>query len=141
MIGPGSLFTSILPTLLVDGIVEAVRASKGLVVYVCNIATQKGETEGFSVADHVLALERHIGKGVFEVILANNSHPERNAGANTHYVAPLPPDHALRRRYQVVEADLTDPQRPWRHSSEKLRRAIDNLLADSKLRAEAARQA
>lgn len=141
VIGPGSLFTSILPTLLVDGIVEAVRASKGLVVYVCNIATQKGETEGFSVADHVLALERHIGKGVFEVILANNAYPERNAGANTHYVAPLPPDHALRKRYQVVEADLTDPQRPWRHSSEKLRRAIDNLLADSKLRAEAARQA
>ncbi len=137
VIGPGSLFTSILPTLLVDGIVQAVQASSALVIYVCNIATQKGETEGFSVADHVLALERHIGRGVFDVILANNVHPTQNAGENTRYVAPMPPDHELRYRYDLIEVDLTDPQRPWRHSPEKLQRAIYNVLAERKLHAEA----
>jgi uncharacterized cofD-like protein len=140
VIGPGSLFTSILPTLLVDGIVQAVRASNALVIYVCNIATQKGETEGFSVADHVLALERHIGKGVFDVILANNAYPQQNAGENTHYVAPMPPDHPLRYDYDVIETDLTDPQRPWRHSPEKLQRAIRDLLAERKLHAEMLRE-
>ncbi|MDW8299334.1 MAG: YvcK family protein [Anaerolineae bacterium] len=136
VIGPGSLFTSILPTLLVDGIVQAVRASNALVIYVCNIATQKGETEGFGVAEHVLALERHIGQGVFDVILANNAYPQQNAGENTHYVAPLPLDHPLRYRYDLIETDLTDPQRPWRHSPEKLQRAIRNLLAERALHAE-----
>ncbi|MBO9309334.1 MAG: YvcK family protein [Chloroflexi bacterium] len=139
VIGPGSLFTSILPALLVDGIVEAVRASNALVVYVCNIATQKGETDGFSVADHVLALERHIGRDVFDVILANNAYPRQNAGENTHYVAPMPPDHPLRDRYDLVETDLTDPQRPWRHSPDKLRRAICDLLAQRALHAGNAR--
>ncbi|PJF35205.1 MAG: hypothetical protein CUN49_11730 [Candidatus Thermofonsia Clade 1 bacterium] len=133
VIGPGSLFTSILPTLLVDGIPQAIRASNALVVYVCNIATQKGETDGFNVADHVLALERHIGQGVIDVILANNAYPQHNAGQNTHYVQPVPLDHPLRYRYDIVETDLTDPQRPWRHSSEKLQRAMTALLAEHAL--------
>jgi uncharacterized cofD-like protein len=136
VIGPGSLFTSILPTLLVDGIAQAVRASSALVVYVCNIATQKGETDGFSVADHVMALERHIGRDVFDVILANNAYPQQNAGENTRYVAPMPLDHPLRYRYDLIETDLTDPQRPWRHSPEKLQRAIRDLLAQRALHAE-----
>jgi uncharacterized cofD-like protein len=139
VIGPGSLFTSILPTLLVDGIVQAVRASNALVVYVCNIATQKGETDGFSVADHVTALERHIGRDVFDVILANNAYPQQNAGENTHYVAPMPLDHPLRYRYDLIETDLTDPQRPWRHSPDKLQRAIRDLMAQRALHAESMR--
>jgi uncharacterized cofD-like protein len=136
VIGPGSLFTSILPTLLVDGIAQAVRASNALVVYVCNIATQKGETDGFSVADHVMALERHIGRDVFDVILANNAYPQQNAGEHTRYVAPMPPDHPLRYHYDLIETDLTDPQRPWRHSPDKLQRAIRDLLAQRALHAE-----
>jgi uncharacterized cofD-like protein len=139
VIGPGSLFTSILPTLLVDGIAQAVRASSALVVYVCNIATQKGETDGFSVADHVMALERHIGRDVFDVILANNAYPQQNAGENTRYVAPMPLDHPLRYRYDLIETDLTDPQRPWRHSPEKLQRAIRDLLAQRALHTETMR--
>ena len=55
VIGPGSLFTSILPNLLVKGIAETLRATSAYIIYVCNVATQPGETESFSVADHVMA--------------------------------------------------------------------------------------
>lgn len=129
VIGPGSLFTSILPNLLVNGIAEAIRAAHAPRVYVCNIAAQQGETVGFSVADHVLALERHVGRGVFDVVLANSSYPTLNAGERTHYVAPAPPNHEIRGRYLVHEADLTDPARPWRHSPAKLARAIAEAVA------------
>ncbi len=63
VIGPGSLYTSILPNLLVNGIADALRATSAYKIYICNIAIQPGETTDFTVAEHVLALERHIGRG------------------------------------------------------------------------------
>jgi uncharacterized cofD-like protein len=124
VIGPGSLFTSILPSLLVNGIVEAIRASGAYKMYVCNVATQQGETEGFTVADHITALERHIGLGVFHAVLANNSYPSKNKGEHTHYVLPSTDDDPAHQRYQVYWADLTDVERPWRHDSTKLAQAL-----------------
>ncbi|NWG16658.1 MAG: YvcK family protein [Chloroflexi bacterium] len=127
IIGPGSLFTSILPNLLVRGIAEALRATGAYRIYICNVATQPGETDGFTVADHVLAVERHVGRGVFQVILANNAYPTENAGANTHYVHPAPAHHEILQRYELRYADLTDPERPWRHDPQKLVKAILQL--------------
>jgi uncharacterized cofD-like protein len=124
VIGPGSLFTSILPNLLVGGIAEALRASDSYKVYVCNVATQDGETDGFTVADHVAALEAHIGRGLFDAVLVNNSYPSKNAGEKTHYVLPTPESHAIYQRYRVHMADLTDLGRPWRHDPGKLARAL-----------------
>jgi len=72
VIGPGSLFTSVLPAMLVPGIEEAVAACAALRVYVCNVATQDGETTGFDLADHVAALERHLAPGLVDLVLANN---------------------------------------------------------------------
>ena len=63
--GPGSLFTSVLPNLLVQDIRQAVAASQALKLYVCNVATQPGETDGFDVGQHVSALQRHVGRGCF----------------------------------------------------------------------------
>lgn len=124
VIGPGSLYTSILPNLLVDGIAEALRDTNALKVYICNIATQPGETVAYSVADHVIALEKHIGRGVFQVIVANNAYPTENAGVNTHYVQPIPADHEVMQRYTIYYDDLVDTERPWRHDPQKLVRAI-----------------
>jgi uncharacterized cofD-like protein len=124
VIGPGSLYTSILPTLLITGIVEAIRASHARCIYVCNVATQPGETDGFGVADHVQALERHVGPNLFQVIAANNHFPAENAGPQTHYVLPAPEGHEITRRYQIIYADLTDFQYPWRHDSVKLARVL-----------------
>lgn len=127
IIGPGSLFTSILPNLLVRGIAEALRATGAYRIYICNVATQPGETDGFTVADHVLAIERHVGRGIFQAVLANNTYPTENAGTNTHYVRPAPAHHEILQRYEVRYTDLIDPERPWRHDPQKLIKAIWQL--------------
>jgi uncharacterized cofD-like protein len=119
VIGPGSLYTSIIPNLLVKGIAEALRASNAYIVYVCNVATQAGETDGFTVAEHVMALERHVGRGIVQAVLANNAYPRLNAGV-TNYVQPTPEHHEILQRYEIRYADLTDDQRPWRHDPDKL---------------------
>jgi uncharacterized cofD-like protein len=108
----------------VDGIADALRASKAYKIYVCNVATQPVETDGYTVAEHVMALEKHIGRGVFQAVLANNAYPEQNAGENTHYVPIAPPNHEILQRYEVRYTDLTDVERPWRHDPIKLGSAI-----------------
>jgi uncharacterized cofD-like protein len=127
VLGPGSLYTSLLPNLLVHDLTEAMRASRALRVYVCNTATQPGETEGYSMLDHVAAIERHTGPGLFPVILAN----ARQHGQlldRLRWVRLDPPVNGLRR---VVTADLIDEARPWRHDSHKLATALMHLLAES----------
>ncbi len=120
VIGPGSLFTSILPTLLITGIKDALRASKAVKIYVCNVATQPGETDAFDVTDHVLALEKHIGERLFDLVVANDHFPIENAGENTRYVQPSAREHDVYSRYRFIYADLTDARYPWRHDSDKL---------------------
>ncbi|MBC8249515.1 MAG: YvcK family protein, partial [Anaerolineales bacterium] len=71
--GPGSLFTSVLPNLLVEDIAKAICVSQALKIYVCNVATQRGETDGFSVGDHVEALQRHVGRDVVHHVLVNDN--------------------------------------------------------------------
>lgn len=73
VLGPGSLYTSIIPTLLAAGICDAIRASRALRVYVCNIMTQEGETEGYSCFDHARELMHHAGGPIFDVCLVNNT--------------------------------------------------------------------
>ena len=73
MLGPGSLYTSLLPSLLIPEIRDAVAAATSArAVYVCNVATQDGETTGFDLADHVEALDRHTAPGIVDVVLAND---------------------------------------------------------------------
>ncbi|MDR1668376.1 MAG: YvcK family protein [Oscillospiraceae bacterium] len=73
VLGPGSLYTSIIPNLLAEGVSEALAASSALRVYVCNIMTQEGETEGYSCFDHAREILRHAKRPVFDVCLANNT--------------------------------------------------------------------
>ncbi|NDJ77389.1 MAG: YvcK family protein [Chloroflexi bacterium] len=124
VIGPGSLFTSILPNLLVNGIVEAIRASRAYTVYVCNVAMQPGETDGFMLVDHILALEAHIGRGVFDAVLGNGHYPTLNEGQQPQFVRQEPKHHAAYERYDIHLADLTDGERPWRHDPKKLAQAL-----------------
>jgi uncharacterized cofD-like protein len=128
IIGPGSLFTSIIPNLLVAGIAQALKQTKAHKVYVCNVATQPGETENFTVADHVMALERYIGRGIIQSIIANNATPALNKG-NTHYVALTPSTHEIFQRYGVHYTDLTDEHQPWRHDPRKLANALLKIMA------------
>lgn len=71
VLGPGSLFTSILPNLVIPEINEALRTTKAEVVYICNIMTQHGETEHFSDADHLAVLNKHLGQDLIDTVLVN----------------------------------------------------------------------
>jgi uncharacterized cofD-like protein len=119
--GPGSLYTSVLPNLLVSDITEAVRASRAVKMYVCNVATQEGETDHYTVADHVVALNAHVGAGLFPVVLANDNMelaPQLPEGievvglGQTRAAADTP--------YRLVTADLVDRDCPWRHDPARL---------------------
>ncbi|WP_261131959.1 YvcK family protein [Bacillus sp. Marseille-Q3570] len=72
LIGPGSLYTSILPSLLVPGITEEIKKSKAKSVYICNVMTQPGETDHFTASDHVNILVAHIGQQIIDTIIVNN---------------------------------------------------------------------
>ncbi len=134
VIGPGSLYTSILPNLLVSGIAEALRTTDAYKIYVCNVAMQPGETDGYTVADHVMALEKHIGRGMFQAVIANNNYPPLEAdNRNTRYVQPAPDHHEIVQRYKLVYADLVDAERPWRHDPSKLANAILAASSGEKL--------
>lgn len=71
VLGPGSLFTSILPNLMIDDLGQAVKETKAKVVYICNIMTQLGETENFTDADHVYVLHQHLDKKFIDTVLVN----------------------------------------------------------------------
>jgi uncharacterized cofD-like protein len=75
VIGPGSLYTSLLPNLLVEGVVGAIRRSPAMKVYVCNVMTQHGETRGFKASDHVRVLLEEGGRGLFDQVLVNARSP------------------------------------------------------------------
>ena len=71
ILGPGSLYTSVIPNLLVKGIKEALHGTSALKLYVCNIMTQRGETDGYDVKDHIQAILKHSGKGIIDYVVAN----------------------------------------------------------------------
>jgi uncharacterized cofD-like protein len=119
--GPGSLFTSVLPNLLVRDIQRAMWASRARRLYVCNVATQPGETDGFDVGQHVSALRRHVGGDLFHWVLANNNPVSSQEHPKLEPVAPhCPPDCG----YQVIWADLIDRDSPWLHDPQRLAEEI-----------------
>jgi uncharacterized cofD-like protein len=126
VIGPGSLYTSLLPNLLVPDLAEAVRASRALKLYVCNVATERGETTGFTCGDHLHVIEEHVSGGMFDVVVANsNYHDELPTGVQWVRVEP-----DLGEDYRVYQADLVDSLYPWRHNSQKLAQVVMDLYQD-----------
>ncbi len=123
IIGPGSLYTSIVPNLLVPDLLEAIRASRAVKAYVVNIATQPGETHGYSVLDHVRVLEEYTGRNFLDIIVFNDL-----------YEAPLPNTSEWVKLekytpgYPLYGTNLLDNEHPWRHDSTKLARTLIDLL-------------
>lgn len=124
IIGPGSLFTSILPNLLVPDIAAALKASRAYKFYVCNVATQPGETDGFSSYDHVRTIERHLGGRVFHLIVCNS----KEMTGLPENVQQVLPELKLEENYAVYSANLVDEEQPWRHDAIKLARSIMDLF-------------
>jgi uncharacterized cofD-like protein len=123
--GPGSLLTSVLPNLLVDGIRQAMAISQATKIYVCNVATQHGETDDFSVSDHFNTLVKHIGPGLFDYVLANDnvSGPLPEAWESQPVVADATSTDGAR----VVSFDVISEQNRYYHDSAKLAAAIMRL--------------
>jgi len=71
ILGPGSLYTSVIPNLLVEGVADAIRASRAPKIYVCNVMTQPGETDGYTAFDHVSAILEHAGEGIIDYCIVN----------------------------------------------------------------------
>lgn len=122
VLGPGSLYTSIIPNLLVDGIVEAIADSDAMKVYVCNVMTQDGETEGYTASDHIDAIFKHSISGLFDLCLANSS--------------PIPRDVAQRYAEEGAEPIFCDLDRCTQLGVEVIRRPISTVDRDGYVRHE-----
>ncbi len=133
VLGPGSLFTSIIPNLLVDGIVEAILNSHAMKFYVCNVMTQAGETDNFTAEDHLLSLLEHGRKGIVDHIIVNN-HATMNQEILQRYAeegaAPVTykKDQLELLNVRVVEADLLNEQHVLRHDSVRLAETIMDTI-------------
>ena len=126
IVGPGSLYTSLLPNLLVQDLFGAIQASKAVKVYVSNIATQKGETDMYSCYDHVRVLEEHVGDRLFDVVLCNENHSGQ-LDPDSQWVRA---DDKTLADSRVRCADLVDDSYPWRHGSAKLAEALITVLGE-----------
>ncbi len=124
VVGPGSLYTSILPNLLVHDLLASIRASRAVKIYVCNIATQAGETDSFTCYDHLRALEGHVGEDLFDVILCNDKY-EGDIGPASSWVRV---DDKTLSDERTYTADLVDDAHPWRHDSLKLAQVLMDIF-------------
>jgi uncharacterized cofD-like protein len=126
VVGPGSLYTSVLPNLLVPDVVDAIHVSSAFKVYVCNVATQKGETDGYNCQQHIEAIENHVGEGLVDLVVANDGHLD----AKPDGMEMVLPEFEANTLVQLYTADLVDVDRPWRHDADKLAEALIALLEE-----------
>jgi uncharacterized cofD-like protein len=127
IVGPGSLYTSILPNLVVDGMAEALKASPAIKVFVCNVATQPGETDAFRVSDHLKAIEGHLGTNIFDFVVVNsNNSYSLPPSAQTAGIKRVVYDPATvnQRSIHAVLVDVVNPRVSTHHDPDKLARAI-----------------
>lgn len=133
VIGPGDLYTSIIPNLLVTGIARAMRYARARKVYICNLMTKNGETNGFSVVDFLKTMESYLGADVINDVLVNVKKPgtvrlKRYAEEHAELVA-LPKDYKDQlNKTEMVKADLLTKSGLIRHDPKKLANKILNLL-------------
>ena len=126
VVGPGSLYTSLLPNLLVQDVLASIHVSRAIKIYVCNIATQAGETDSFTCYDHIRALEGHVGEDLFDIILCNDNY-NGDVGANSRWVIV---DEKTKSDTRTYCADLIDEGHPWRHDPVKLAQVILDIFYD-----------
>ncbi|HEY8841470.1 MAG TPA: gluconeogenesis factor YvcK family protein [Candidatus Dormibacteraeota bacterium] len=123
VIGPGSLYTSILPNLLVEGMVEAIKASPALKVYICNLASQEGETEGYDVDDYLRVLHEHVGANIFDFVLVNSNNSHMPTGGQSQVIF-TPEDSTRHPEVRFIGADVVNIRIPSHHDPDKLARSI-----------------
>lgn len=138
VIGPGSLYTSIMPNLLVKEIKEGIAASKAITFYVSNIMTELGETDNYTAADHLRAILDHLGEQLIDYIVVNTGHidEQRLLRYEEEKAKPVEVGHEeiLKMGVDIIEADLlSDDSVAW-HDSDKLALAIIKVLENHKIK-------
>ena len=135
VIGPGSLYTSVLPNLLVPGIGKAVKESHAHKLYISNVATQLGETNGYTAADHYAALRRHLqDDALVDVVLANSNLPSDPLNPEWHSDPVLAPGDADYGKARLVLADIVDHERRYRHDGDLLAAVVMRAYFERDLR-------
>lgn len=134
VIGPGSVYTSIVPNLLVQGTVDALAASNAVKIYVCNVMTQPGETDHFHASDHVKAVADHAGKKVFDYVLVNKAVPsihllEKYHKKGAELVSP-DVDIIQEMGYKPITGNFISQTDVVRHDPEELAQAILRLMLE-----------
>jgi uncharacterized cofD-like protein len=125
-LGPGSLYTSILPNLKVYGIAQALSASRAKKVYICNVTTQPGETDQYTCYDHVSVIQNTLPNVHIDAVICNNFH-EYNI---PDFVSWVKINQKILDEFHVFQGNLVDDQFPWRHDSDKLSKMLINVYSD-----------
>ena len=132
VIGPGSVFTSVIPNLLVPGIAQGVQESGALKAYVCNVMTQRGESESFTAAEHVLALEANVDARVCDYVLVNVVSPSADTADRYHMhkqdIVEPDLDRLRQMGYKPVTGDFMSETDYVRHDPARLASALIDLL-------------
>jgi uncharacterized cofD-like protein len=132
VVGPGSLFSSVLPNLLINDIRDAIAAANGIRVYVCNVATQPGETGSFSASQHLEALVDHVGEGLFDFVLLNDNREARRPEGWLGQPVLVDVRRLEGMPVTIVEEDLVDPINAHRHDPAKLAAALMRIQQEDR---------
>ncbi|WP_455538047.1 gluconeogenesis factor YvcK family protein [Terrisporobacter sp.] len=135
IMGPGSLYTSIIPNLLVEGVVEAIKGTKAAKIYIPNVMTQPGETDGYDVIDHVKAINKHTGSNLIDYIIANNEiipdnqfEKYKKDGANQVLLDKEQRTTLKDMGIEIIEEDLIEIKNDYiRHYADAICNIINNL--------------
>lgn len=126
--GPGDLYTTLLPVLLIKGITHAIKQSKAVKVFIINIANKPFETPDYTMANYISAIEHHIHTFPFDYVVINtNTKPKIPSDLHYSYV-PLEKKNALHQSYKLIKADLVNADFPLYHESGKLATVLNKLL-------------
>ena len=133
IIGPGDLYTSLIPNLLVKGMKESLQKTKGKILYFVNLMTKFGETNNFSASDFVKTIEEYLGKGTLDYLAVNNKRPSlsRLRGyikEKADFVEPDIKNIPLKKNQMPIVADLIRPSGFIRHDPQKLVKIIKMIL-------------
>jgi len=134
ILGPGSLYTSIIPTLVINGIHQEVSRSKSLKIYICNVMTQAGETDGYTASDHVKAIVRHSTPDILNTVIVNTGSvpPRLLQKYKEENAERVESDQGVIQNmgYRVIGANIVNAKDYVRHDPHKLSRIIMGLIGD-----------
>ncbi|MCA9407629.1 MAG: YvcK family protein [Candidatus Omnitrophica bacterium] len=137
VLGPGSLYTSVIPNLIIKGMSEAIAKSNAYKIYICNVMTQHGETDGYSASDHVRAIIEHSNKDVIDACLINNAKAPSDALGRYQHEQSFPVladvDKIREMGYSVEAIDLLGVTDYVRHDSKKLHNALIKLIESNRV--------